>query len=96
MIGPVRQELLRGVRTPESFASLREHLRGFADEPLVIADYERAVEHFHTCRAAGVEGSNTDFLICAAAERRALPILTTDRDFVQYAELLPIALHGRL
>lgn len=94
MIGPVRQELLSGVRTPESFATLREHLRGFADEPLVMADYERAAEHFNTCRAAGIQGSNTDFVICAVAERRALPILTTDKDFVRYAALLPIALHG--
>lgn len=95
MIGPVRQELLSGLRTEAAFVQLRDHLRPFADEPLTTADYERAAEHFNTCRAAGVEGSNTDFLICAAAERRRLAILTTDRVFVRFAELLPIALHGR-
>ena len=45
-----------------------------------------SLEHFNTCRAAGVQGSNTDFLICAAAERRQFSILTTGRDFVRYAE----------
>lgn len=95
MIGPVRQELLSGLRTEAAFVQLRDHLRPFADEPLTTADYERAAEHFNTCRAAGVQGSNTDFLICAAAERRRLAILTTDRDFVRFAELLPIALHAR-
>ena len=95
MIGPIRQELLSGIRTPDGFDLLRTHLRAFVDEPLDIADYERAAEHFNACRAQGLQGSNTDFLICAAAERRHLPILTADDDFVRFAKLLPIALHGR-
>lgn len=94
MIGPIRQELLSGLRTAEAFESLRDHLRPFPDETLEAADFERAAEHFSTCRAKGVQGSNTDFLICAAAERRRLPILTTDADFTRFAEILPIALHG--
>ncbi len=96
MIGPIRQELLSGIRTPESFERLRDHLQPFADERLETADFERAAEHFNTCRARGVQGSNTDFLICAAAERRNLPILTTDADFSRFAAVLPITLHGRL
>lgn len=95
IIGPIRQELLSGVRTVESVALLREHLHAFSDEPLESADFERAAEHFNTCRRRGVQGSNTDFLICAAAERRELPILTTDADFTRFAAVLPIALHGR-
>ena len=96
MIGPIRQELLSGIRTPESFERLRDHLRPYADEVLESADFERAAEHFNTCRAQGVRGSNTDFLICAAAERRKLPILTTDADFTRFAAILPITLHGRV
>ena len=94
MIGPIRQELLSGLRTTEQFDRLRDHLRPFPDETLVTADFERAAEHFNACRAEGVQGSNTDFLICAAAERRNFPILTTDGDFVRFAEILPIALHS--
>lgn len=95
MIGPIRQELLSGIRTHDAFAQLRDHLRPFSDEPLETADFERAAEHFNTCRIRGVQGSNTDFLIAAVAERRNLPVLTTDADFVRFAKLLPIALHGR-
>jgi predicted nucleic acid-binding protein len=95
MIGAIRQELLSGIRTMDSFHRLREHLRYFADEQLEAEDYERAAEHFNACRARGVQGSNTDFLICAAAERRDLPILTTDADFTRFAGVLPITLHGR-
>jgi predicted nucleic acid-binding protein len=95
IIGPIRQELLSGVRTAESFERLRDHLQPFPDEPLETADFERAAEHFNNCRARGVQGSNTDFLICAVAERRDLPILTTDDDFSRFAAVLPIVLHGR-
>jgi len=95
MIGPIRQELLSGLRTAEAFERLRDHLRPFPDETLESADFERAAQHFNTCRTKGVQGSNTDFLICAASERRSLPILTTDGDFVRFARILPIALHGR-
>jgi predicted nucleic acid-binding protein len=95
MIGPIRQELLSGVRTIESFERLRGHLQPYADEPLETADFERAAEHYNTCRARGVQGSNTDFLICAVAERRDLPILTTDSDFSRFGAVIPIRLHGR-
>jgi predicted nucleic acid-binding protein len=95
MIGPIRQELLSGIRTVEAFERLRDHLQPYADEQLQTADFERAAEHFNTCRARGVQGSNTDFLICAVAERRNLPILTSDADFSRFAAVLPITLHGR-
>ena len=95
IIGPIRQEVLSGLRTVAAFEQLREHLHPFADEKLETADFERAAEHFTTCRARGIQGSNIDFLICAVAERRGLPILTTDGDFVRVARFLPIALHGR-
>ena len=95
MIGPIRQELLSGITTPADHARLRDHLQAFADEPLESADFERAAEAFNACRARGLQGSNTDFLICAVAERRSMPIFTTDEDFTRFAAVLPIALHAR-
>ena len=56
---------------------------------LIAADFERAAEYFNTCRAKGLQGSNTDFLLCAVAERHRFPILTTDDDFTGYAHALP-------
>jgi predicted nucleic acid-binding protein len=92
MIGPIRQELLSGIRDGRTFTRLRDHLRAYDDEPLGAADFERAAEHFNTCRARGIQGSNTDFLICAVAERRKFPVLTTDRDFDRFAAVLPITM----
>ena len=94
MLGPIRQEVLSGLRDASVFRRLRDHLRAFTDEPLDHEDYERAAEQFNTCRAAGVQGSNTDFLLCAVAERRGFPILTTDAAFKRYAALLPVRLHS--
>lgn len=93
MIGPIRQEVLSGVRDATAFHRLREKLRAWPDLPLESADYERAAECFNTCRAKGIQGAHADFLICAVAERHNLSILTTDRDFTHYARLLPIRLH---
>jgi predicted nucleic acid-binding protein len=67
MLGCIRQEILSGIRSSEQFALLRDQLRAFPDEPLLIQDYERAAEFFNVCRKRGIQGSNTDFLICAGS-----------------------------
>ena len=93
IIGPIRQELLSGMVSEQQFQSLREHLRPFRDIDLEVEDYEEAAAFFNRCRAKGIQGSNTDFLICAVAARRELAILTTDEDFAHFARVLPIQLH---
>lgn len=95
MIGPIRQELLSGIRDAAAFARLRLHLKAFPDEHIVADDYELAADLFNTCRAAGLQGSNTDFLICAVSGRLRYPIFTTDDDFARYARVIPVALYRR-
>jgi len=92
MLGSVRQEILSGVRSKEQFQLLRDHLRAFPDEALRTEDYERAAEFFNDCRRKGVQGSNTDFLICAAAANRGHAIFTTDRDFQRFRDAIDITL----
>ncbi|MCK6621629.1 MAG: PIN domain-containing protein [Calditrichaceae bacterium] len=94
IIGPIRQEILSGVREERQFQVLRERLRAFEDLEIISADYERAAEFFNTCRKKGVQGSNTDFLICAVSERYQFPILSTDKDFQNFSARLPIRLHS--
>jgi hypothetical protein len=93
MIGPIRQELLSGIRERAQFERLRDHLRAFPDAEITSADHEEAASFFNRCRDKGVQGSNTDFLICAIAAQRKLAIFTTDDDFRHFAEVLPIVLH---
>lgn len=93
IIGPVRQELLSGIKDPGQFTRLRDHLRAFPDMELTSDDYEEAASFFNRCRDRGVQGSNTDFLICAVAARHWLSIVTTDEDFTRFAAILPIQLY---
>jgi predicted nucleic acid-binding protein len=93
MIGPVRQELLSGVKNQSQFQKLRNHLRAFPDLELTSRDYETAAEFFNLCRGKGIQGSNTDFLICAIAARNRFPIFTTDGDFTLFQPHLPITLY---
>ena len=94
MIGPIRQELLSGIRTHEQYERLRERLRAFPDDlRLHSEDYELAAQFFNQCRGRGVQGSNTDFLICAAAVRRDSSVFSTDRDFEAYERILQLRRH---
>jgi predicted nucleic acid-binding protein len=92
MVGPVRQELLSGVRHEKHFVLLRDRLRAFPDVELEQADYEDAASAFNRCRAKGVQGSNTDFLLCAVALRREISVLTTDQDFGRFSRILGLRL----
>ncbi len=96
LVGPVRQELLSGIREESSFKKLRDQLRAFEQVPLDLADYEEAAHLNHQCRARGIAGSAIDFLICAIALRRDWQIFTTDRDFPRYAAVLPLKLYNAL
>jgi predicted nucleic acid-binding protein len=93
LIGPVRQEILSGIKSIDQFTKLRDHLRSFPDLNLTSGDFESAAEFYNLCRSKGVQGSNTDFLICAVAVRYQMPIFTTDEDFTLFQQHLPIKLY---
>jgi predicted nucleic acid-binding protein len=93
LLGPVRQELLSGIRLEKSFRELRDYLRAFDEPILEIADYEDAA-HIHTqCGSRGIAGSAVDFLICSLAIRRNWHVFTADQDFARYAKVLPLKLY---
>ena len=93
IVGPVRQELLSGIREEEAFRRLRDYLRAFDDPQLQVEDYEEAARMNNACRARGIVGSPVDFLICAVALLRNWQVFTTDRDFVRYSKVLPLRLY---
>lgn len=94
IIGPIRQEILSGIKERDQYQRLRDHLRWFPDTAISTDDYEEAATFYNRCRTRGIQGSNTDFLICAVAARYDYPIFTTDADFARFAKVLPIVLHG--
>ncbi len=67
--------------------------RAFPDLTLETADFEEAADGFNRCRAKGIQGSNTNFLLWAVASRRDLGLFTTDADFAAIRRVLPVQLH---
>ena len=92
LLGLIRQEILSGIASESQFERLRDALAAFPDEVIMTADHVRAAGQFNRCPTARVAGSPVDFLICAVAERLAVPIFTTDRDFGRFARHVPIRL----
>lgn len=93
LIGPIRQELLSGIKSSSQFKKLKMYLSAFSDLKLDEESYEMAAEFYNKSREKGIQGSNTDFLICAVSNLFDLPIFTTDKDFLLYKKHLPIMLY---
>ena len=96
MLGPIRQEILSGIKDNKQFVQLKDILSAFDDFPLATKDYEKASEFFNLCRSKGIQGSNTDYLICAVSSNNRFPIFTSDKDFEIYSKHLPIILMKEL
>jgi predicted nucleic acid-binding protein len=90
LLGPVRQELLSGLREQNHSDRLRDYLRAFPEPNIQSEEYEEAAQMSNQCRVQGIAGSGIDFLICSVARRRHWTIFTTDGDFARYAKVLPI------
>jgi len=93
IIGPIRQELLSGYSDLAQFTKLKDKLAYFESMPVTNDDYLLGAEFSNICRKNGVQGSHTDFLICAVANRLSMKIYTTDNDFKHYLKFLPITLY---
>ena len=90
IIGPIRQEILSGIRSTEQFEVLRERLDSFDDLPILKDDYEEAARLFNRLRSRGITGSPIDLLICAVAGRLGVSIFTRDEDFSLFARHLAL------
>jgi hypothetical protein len=93
VIGPIRQELLSGIKDTEQRELLQQRFREFEDEVLITADYEMAAEMSCKCRSAGIAVGSIDALICSVATLRTWQIFTRDIDFEYYGKVLPLQFH---
>jgi len=69
-------------------------LTAFPDFSLTSEDFELAAEYYNLLRSKGIQGSNTDFLICAVSTNYKMPIFTTDKDFTLFKKHIPITIHN--
>jgi predicted nucleic acid-binding protein len=79
IIGPIRQEMLSGIKEPAQYERLRSALQSYVDEPVTTSDYEEAARLFNVCRSKGVQCGAVDILLCAVARRRQWAIITLDQ-----------------
>ena len=90
LLGPVRQEVLSGIKHREHFERLRERLATFPDLELTTRDFETAAGLCNLCITKGVQAAHTDFLIAAAAIIRGYAVLSADRDFKNIARIVSV------
>ena len=90
IIGAIRQEVLSGYSDLQKFELLKQKLSVFDDTTIFDEDYIQAALFSNICRQKGIQGSHTDFFICAVAFRLKVEIFTTDKDFDLYQQHLPI------
>jgi hypothetical protein len=88
MVGPIRQEVLSGIRETAQFERLKGALGAFPDEPITAQDYEEAARLFNLCRSRGVECGGIDILLCALASRAGWNLLTNDGGIKRCMEAL--------
>jgi predicted nucleic acid-binding protein len=93
MIGPIRQEILTGITSKSQFQALQTHLRAFDDVVLSRHHFEMAAELSNNCMAKGIQGSHTDFIICAVAKAEKMAIYTNDQDFASYSKIIGLSLY---
>ena len=96
LIGPVRQELLSGISDKEAFNDLAMKLNGLNNYEVELADHDLAAEYFNICMSHGIQGSQTDYLLCAVAHRYNSEIFTEDKGFAMYKDYLPIKLYSQM
>jgi predicted nucleic acid-binding protein len=94
IIGPVRQEVLSGISDRNKFYEIKDKMSLFSDYSIKTEDFEFAAECSNECRRNGIQGSHTDFLICAVAIKNAWEIFTEDADFLEYKKYIPIKMYS--
>ena len=93
MIGPVRQEILSGVRYTVQFDRLMSALSAFPDEPVTATDFVEAARICNKCLDSGIVIGNTTCLIGAVAITREMEILTIDQEFQKLTSVVEIPLY---
>ncbi len=88
IIGPIRQEVLSGIKDSARFEKLRGALGAFPDEPIATGQYEEAARLHNLCRRRGVECGSVDMLLCVVAAQRRWSVLTTDAGLKRCVESL--------
>ena len=87
IIGPIRQEILSGIKDEKKYLILKQYMEAFEDEKIETIDYENAALISNKCIAKGFAVTAIDALIVAFAVRNGWEIYTKDKDFDRYEKI---------
>jgi predicted nucleic acid-binding protein len=88
VVGPVRQEVLSGIRHVKQFEKIRASLEAFPDAIIEPGDYVEAARLDNLCRAVGVQCGGVDMLLCAVVVRNGWSLLTNDEGIIRCISVL--------
>jgi len=88
MIGPIRQEILTGIKDYNKYLILKEYLQAFEDEPVTTESYEYAAKIANECMKNGIAISSIDAIIVAVIVLHGFEIYTNDQDFIRYKTII--------
>lgn len=88
LVGPIRQEILSGIRDQAQFLKIVKLLDPFPDEEIAAGDYIEAARLFNLCQDHGVHCGPVDILLCVVAIRSQFGILTSDAGLNRCIEVL--------
>jgi len=87
IIGPIRQEILSGIKDEKKYLILKQYMEAFEDEAIETIDYENAALISNKCIVKGFAVTAIDALIVAFAVRNGWEIYTKDKDFDRYEKI---------
>jgi predicted nucleic acid-binding protein len=90
--GLVLQELLQGFAGPKAAGAIVERFRSLPMIQPERQDHIAAAEVRNTCRGSGVQIGTIDALLIQLCGRHELTLLSTDKDFVHAARIVPFKL----
>lgn len=88
MIGPIRQEILTGIKDHSKYLILKEYLQAFEDETITTEAYEYAAKIANDCMKNGIAISSIDAIIVAVIALHGFEIYTNDHDFIRYRTIV--------
>lgn len=84
IIGPIRQEILTGIKDPGKYLLLKEYLHAYEDQQISTEAYEIAAQITNNCAKNGIAISSIDAIIVAVVQLGEYEIYTYDQDFLRY------------
>jgi predicted nucleic acid-binding protein len=87
-IGPIRQEVLSGIKDLKKFNLLKEYLSAFDDDVIYTHEYELAAKVTNDCIAKGIAISSIDAIIASVVHKKEWELYTRDKDFDRYIKVI--------